>query len=116
MIINALPLRPRISLRTLFLLVTLAGCWLGWQRHVVRQREAARMTIVEGGGWIGAESFTPQPTRAGIPWLRRWLGDEAVLWIRLPGNASESEIRLVESAFPEADVSVGLYPQGSLPF
>jgi hypothetical protein len=42
----------RFSLRTLFLLVTVIACWLGWQVHVVQHRKAMLMQIEASGGYL----------------------------------------------------------------
>jgi len=42
----------RFSLRTLFVVVTVLGIWLGWNAEIVRERTAMRNTIRRSGGYI----------------------------------------------------------------
>jgi hypothetical protein len=42
----------RFSLRTLFVLVTVIACWLGWQVHVVQHRHAVLRQIEADGGLV----------------------------------------------------------------
>ena len=92
----------RFSLRTMFVVVTMFACWLGWNLHVVQNRQAARRLIVENGGVIfairgmkispidadggpGAAPFAYDiglgEQSTSIPLVRRLLGDDFVALI-----------------------------------
>src|ERR1700690_2367557 len=46
----------RFSLRTLFVVVTVFGIWLGWQTNVVRERRTMRDWLeARGGGVVPVE-------------------------------------------------------------
>jgi hypothetical protein len=89
-------LRPRFSLRILFVLTTLIAIglgWLAWQRRVVVERERLMNDILES--WHGRyyyfgdvrANFTPSSPH--IPWWRELLGDHSYGWILLPEDCDE---------------------------
>ncbi|MGD9721301.1 MAG: hypothetical protein AB7O59_08835 [Pirellulales bacterium] len=90
----------QFSLRTFLLAVAAVGCWLGWNLHVVKQREAARAAFV-AEGWELSESDDLH-----VPWIRRLLGDKAFYSIHVGFPPSRS---LVEARawLPEAEVWEG---------
>lgn len=73
----------RFSLRSLLLLVTVLGVWMGNQVNRVRRQKEAFAAIREAGGSIEYD-WSRQTDASGLPpdgppappWLRRWLGDE----------------------------------------
>ena len=88
------------SLRTLLIVVTLAGCglgWLGWQLRVVQERRAFLNNIGDSEVWI---SKSPD----GLSWIRRLLGDRVVPKIGLPIKTDKSERRRLAALFPEAEI------------
>ncbi len=107
------------SLRTLFVVMTLLGCWLGYQHNWVRKRNNMRAWVIERHGSVetvkdwgtadyDAELELPGPIE--IPWCRKILGDEAVVSVGLPFDASEDEIQRASLLFPEAFCSRQLPP------
>jgi hypothetical protein len=120
---NAMPRRPwlRFSLRTMFVIVTVLSCWLGWESSVVRERQAVRRESEERGffHFVSADEYLrrypPGDTRpdvARVSIFRQWLGDEAIqeIWYyRDDQRISEVEQRRLAKAFPEAEI------QGMLP-
>jgi len=67
--------RPRFSLRTLFVLVTLAGiacAWVAYQLDWIRQRKA----VLQNVRYAGPAQYllNPRP-HTGVPFYRKWLGD-----------------------------------------
>ncbi len=120
----------RFTLRTLFVVVTVFGVWLGYEFNVVHQRNAMRKSVVKRGGYV--DVFTrPAPTKMGpfllsfgymrvlgpeeepeIPRWRRWFGDEAVNRIMLPSGSSDADLERARALFPEGTVDVPHTGQG----
>jgi hypothetical protein len=108
------------SLRTLFVLVTVLACWLGWNVHIVRQRQAHLAEIAAEreardkiwfeklagyGGSVSEDHKTVQrgpATPAKLPLIRRLLGD--VARSRFERNR-EVDARLTMQFFPEATIT-----------
>ena len=69
----------RFSLKTLFVVLTLFGVWLGVQVNWIRQRREARQWIKDHGGLIEVDTehnpigapLWPRPRSLGYPTLRR---------------------------------------------
>ena len=122
-------MRPRFTLRTLLIVVTLLGLGLGFyfsQKRIVDERQAALSAIYEqGGGYlvlsqVGEDGvlyryagnierffvYDGLPTKpATTALLRRWLGDMAidVLWI--PKDMTPPELaERIPDLFPEAEI------------
>lgn len=124
------------SLRTMFILVTLLCCWLGWESNIVRQRQSLVKelrtrphfqvtTAQEWGKYSAPGSHTPKV--ASVSLVRRLLGDEAIQEIGYrtysqppPGD----ELARLARVFPEASVyeipvplepcHPGCFPRGTL--
>lgn len=99
--------RFRFSLRTVFVLMTLLGCVLGWvesQRTIVRQR---RQTWEWVAGHYNAEQRA-QPSSwssvyDGAPLTRRLLGDQRLNSIVVdPNTFSNDDVARIQRVFPEA--------------
>jgi hypothetical protein len=120
----------RFSLRTLFVVVTVIACWLGWNVHVVRQRQAVWREIVaedearnkvlqripRWGGFTGWRTETVQKgslTPAQIPIVRRLLGDQPRTDIM---RSREADARRTMQFFPEATITYYSGPIGSPPW
>lgn len=127
----------RFSLRTLLVVVTLMGVWLGWVTSVVRERRAALQEIRANPAYFitTAETWAQRypPASTPSPWVqpparislvRTWLGDEAIQdiaysWYPAPTPA---ELDRWKRIFPEADVRElpaepchpGCFPRGTL--
>jgi len=94
--------RFRFTLRTLFVVLTVLGCSLGWgirQAHVVRRRLALCEQISRTGG---VQWNTPWAQANELSWLRKLLGDKPVYSIRLPAGATPADAQQVVADFPEA--------------
>ena len=95
----------------MLIVLTVFGCWLGWQVKTVRDRSNARYEIEARGAKIAAGSVlggSARVVRAGdplakLPWIRRALGDEPVGLILFPGELSPSDLEKADY-FPEACV------------
>jgi hypothetical protein len=128
--LNRVPFAPKRrwfqwSLRTLFVVVTLFGCWLGYewnwirQRHalVTRQQALAADAALEAGPKSGSAwtlSFTTASTVARAPGLLWIFGEEPlsdleVIFIddgqRDLTVQQHREIEQAKRLFPEADVT-----------
>ncbi len=87
--------RPRFSLRTLFVALTIASIalgWLAWQANIVRHRQQMRAQIEAAGGAIffGSVDWRHSPLVTELrqgnykyqqPALHRWLGDRRIGFI-----------------------------------
>jgi hypothetical protein len=104
----------RFSLRTMFVVITVLCCWLGWESSVVRVRQGTLrelrtkpgIEVTTAAAWKQRfpTGTLPQPA-AQISTVRTWLGDEAIQEIGYTVNFSdlstEEQARL-EKVFPEA--------------
>ena len=115
----------RFSLRTLFVLLTVFGVWLGVQVKWIRDRHAALAWIATSGySWVvpygfSAEDFVAKPapddpcyTRA--PWSIRMLHESGIARIRIYRSESgetfdyqsvDEKLRELKRLFPEADIA-----------
>jgi hypothetical protein len=90
----------QFSLRTMFVVITAFGVWLGWQFHVIQNRKALIKHLESNGGTIGYSGDSPLQPK--ISWFRQLLGDRAVQFISLGNSDAPSEP--VKAVFPEADI------------
>ena len=106
----------RFSLRTLFVVMTVVCCWLGWELSVVRQRQALRKEL-EGKlhfQFLDAEDYVKQyppgqlpPKVAHIPLTRTLLGDRAIQSVNYEGwmqGFDEEDVKRLKKVFPEAEL------------
>jgi hypothetical protein len=102
----------RFSLRTLFVLVTVIACWLGWQVHVVQHRKAILKQIEADGGFFpdsfkystGIMMFRSGDYDYQISKTRRSLGDRPVHSIVFRRRLTAADRHAIE-AFPEAELT-----------
>jgi hypothetical protein len=124
-------MRPRFTLKTLMLAVTLMALGLGfflWQQRLVDERKALLVEIESQGlyggylfvteaardsityKWIGCvytrdlhEDNLRQPSLSGPWWFRQWLGDTAIriIWIS-PHSTDTALVERIPILFPEA--------------
>jgi hypothetical protein len=95
----------RFRLRTLFVVMTLVACAVGWfvgQVRLVKEREKFQETLfAAGGGFEWTSNDFPK-----LPWWRERLGDVGVEKVRVPYSC-DAEIRAdVKRLFPEAELVV----------
>ncbi len=100
------------SLRTLFVVVTVSACWLGYQLNWIKERHsligAPQQTGVEPEYGI---ALMPMSLLASLqveskdaPWPLRWLGERGVCTLYIRDNMSESEVARIRALFPEAEI------------
>lgn len=118
--------RFAFSLRTLFLVLTGFGVWLGWQLSIVRERKSVLAEIktssppVTGPTYIHSRPDDPRfcltleamedardPAAdkyqyARVPLVRRILGDASYVRITLPTSISLDVISRIEYSFDES--------------
>jgi len=105
----------RFSLRTLFVLVTVIACWLGWQVQVVQHRKAMLKQIETDGGlvFIGSVDWEHSPSVVfngphdhafKLSSLRRMLGDRHIDLIGFDRPLTNTDRQAIE-AFPESAVA-----------
>ena len=113
----------RFSLRTAFVLWTIAAVWLGWSVKVVRQRRAALDAMQpDHNFWVNKVSDwtrywrtnphageTPVEDLPAVSKMRAWLGDEAVQAIWCSPDTAAEEIERLRRLFPEAQVVQGYW-------
>ena len=112
---------PRFSLRTMFVVVTVFGCWLGWNLQQVRERERFLREIPSRGGSFYALTGVPQypPVKLrpiSAPFVWSWLGATAVPAdaISLPHDKfSRDEIERARRLFPEAGINQSTAPRST---
>lgn len=109
--------RWSFTLRTLFVAVTELCCWLGWQLHIVRERNAVKEMLRERNvGLDGLPSTVANASPPKISWDRQLLGDSTTAQIYVNGNAfSKDEVRRIRAAFPETTISVVTATQADRP-
>lgn len=95
----------RFSFRTLFVLVTVVGLWLGWNLHQVRQRDAFSKRI---GLQEGIFSLHVLERRMPITWSL--LGAKREYRFNLRRDEfGDAEIERIRVLFPEAEIGVADY-------
>ncbi len=121
----------RLSLRTVFILITVLCCFLGWELSIVKQRQALLKDLRTKGGYsITTADFirknNPTATAlANVPLRRRLLGDEAIQEIGYSWpQPTKDELARISKTFPEAKVHEsqvlfepchpGCFPAGTL--
>ena len=108
---------PRFTLRTLFVTVTLAACWLGWNVNVVHQRTRMREEL--HAEWWGPKAFHKSEIVQRAPvvepqlsWIRQRLGDRALY--RVVIRPTRDDALRTARLFPEAGVYY--YAGASMPW
>jgi len=96
--------RFAFSLRTLFVVVTIFGVWLGYQLNWVNQRRAFLEEIADSEFLClrPVGSFGDQ--RAGLPWSLKLLGEkpEYMIWLWVEPGESKAELTTrAQRLFPE---------------
>jgi len=111
----------RFTLRTLFVVVTVLGCGLGYQLNWIRERHRVldKFNLIEGNGlrvecWRSVDmTGTFSSLARSAPLSLRVLGEPGVGDIRIeaPPDIAHAEERHVRKLFPEARISVSYRPR-----
>jgi hypothetical protein len=97
----------RYSLRTLFIVVTLFACWLGWNLNKVRQREQVlRQKNITSAGMDWATKQPRQTPPQHFPFSWRLLGEQPLHILGVHGGLSPDELKRLQALFPEAEIHV----------
>jgi hypothetical protein len=105
----------QFSLRTLLIVVTLLAVplgYVGWQARIVRERQAMMSGFLHERCIFAVVSdldrgppflrTRPETYPASsIPWVRRILGDECLLVVRISWDATKDDFERVQATFPE---------------
>ena len=98
--------RWSFSLRTLFVVVTIFACWLGWNVHQLQKREAFQQSLLERGVVFLDDppiSTTGPTKRMPLTWYL--LGAKPVVAIELhPSLLEEIGESTITAYFPEAEI------------
>src|SRR5690242_447185 len=99
----------RFSLRTLFVLLTLVACWLGYELNWIRLRHAALTSgIVEEAN----DPFAGLPQTTAAPGMLWLFGENGYVGLSMPllGEETTPEedelLTALEELFPEASIGV----------
>jgi hypothetical protein len=99
--------RFQFRLRTLLIGVTLLAVpmgYVGWQVKIVRERKEELRKITNDGGLVGFWDVAtpPWPTELRtVPFVRRWIGDRAVLSVMFKKGTANEERQRIKELFPE---------------
>ena len=111
----------KFDLRTMFVVVTIFGVWLGWQLRVVRERKAILAEIERSGPgladlhlyWLpGPKESYAGPVdlqnyeAARISSVRQLLGDNARRTLVMPASLGPQWVERAEYAFPETELFI----------
>lgn len=97
----------RFSLRWLFVVVTVFGCWLGWELSWVQQRRTAFIHTPAFTFGANEKGFGGGAKAASIPFWRTVLGDKALSQIVLSPRTDKTEAERIARLFPEAQILKG---------
>jgi hypothetical protein len=94
----------RFGLRTLFVIVTVFGCWLGYQVNWIRQRHSALASGVVQGEIPNTPYVLQTTTAPRLLWLFGETGYKRLL-VRFFGvEPSQAERDKIKELFPEAAI------------
>jgi hypothetical protein len=108
--------RPRFSLRTLLIVVTVFGCLFGWfdfNRRIVRERKAALGDLRAAEATI--YPYVAQNDSKPAPFPRNLLGDKRVYSIGIHSSCDSAAIERVRVAYPESKIIVSRHLLDDLP-
>ena len=98
----------RISLRMMFVVITLIACYLGYHANNVHARRRMRYEFGENPAVSLAYNYHgDRKTPATIPWIRQLMGDFPIQFIyyhRYAGPISPDVEERLRQTFPEAEV------------
>jgi len=98
----------RFGLRTLFVVVTILACWLGYSFNWISGRQAARRWLSENADdwnetrWLRPNWRFPETSAPGFLWI---FGEEGEYQIHVPKNTPDARIERLKMLFPETSVA-----------
>jgi hypothetical protein len=93
----------RFGLRTLFVVMTLSGCWLGYHLNWIRERHA----------YLGNSAAVVSRGSAAAPLSLRMLGEDGITSVTVAGWAANRNPAYARRLFPESKVFGGDEPLSS---
>ena len=103
----------RFTLRTLFVVVTLVACCLGYQLNWIGERHS----LIDASQQTGVDpeyetitqplGFPALPVRVetkDAPWPLRWLGERGVYTLNIRDDMPKAEVERIRALFPEAEI------------
>jgi hypothetical protein len=115
---------PRFSLRTMFVVLTVFCCWLGWNVYRVREHNRIAVLLLHANGthgtnivaaWSAGDEEFKLDARSRLPYLWRMLGALPVDSINLVSlQFTESDAKYYEQLFPEPHVALTRSNDGQL--
>jgi hypothetical protein len=91
------------SLRTLFVVVTVFGIWLGWELESIRARKEFLATDpARIAGMAYEEIYAPLIPYPTIPFWRAWLGDKPQATINISSTSPIEDFERAKGLFSEA--------------
>ena len=98
--------RPRFSLRTLLVVLTVACGALGyiaWNlREISERRRVAAWIERHGGSLDRRDSPSGHFNKPPLPYIQTLLGENAYLNVVIPADATRDDAQYVKSLFPES--------------
>ena len=100
--------RFQFRLRTLMIGVTMLSvpcAYVSWQVKIVRERKEEIRKITNDGGLVGFWDVAEPPPLPmevrTVPFIRRWIGDRAVLSVMFKKGTANGERQRIKELFPE---------------
>ncbi len=101
----------RFSLRTMLVVVTLVGCWLGYQLNWIRERQRLIAGASSGTGVEIMRFHAFSRGFTGLSAWRRWLGDQPQAQVVTAFPPSDPRWARLRTLFPESALMCVTMPE-----